>query len=72
MVPLCFSSGLPGQHFEGGAPYSFHGRPTCVGENAGEDEVGGGQGFNRAQEGGRLGQRRRPADQPEQDEPVGF
>lgn len=72
VVRLFVSSGLPGQHFEGGAPHSFHGRPTCVGENAGEDEVSRGQGFDRAQEGGCLGQRCRPADQPEQDEPVGL
>lgn len=69
---FCVSSGLPGQHSEGGAPHSLHGRPTRVGENTGEDEGGGGQGFDHAQEGSRLGQRRWPADQPEQDEPVGF
>lgn len=63
-------SGLSGEYLEGGAPHGLHGRPTCLGENAGEDEVGGGQVFDRAQEGGRLGQRCGPADQSDQDESV--
>lgn len=63
-------SGLSGEYFEGGAPHGFHGRPTCLGENAGKDEVGGSQVVDRAQEGGRLGQRCGPADQSDQDESV--
>lgn len=68
---MCFLlSGLSGKHLEGGASHSLHGRPTCLGEDAGEDEVRRSQVFDCAQEGGLLGQRCRPADQSDQDESV--
>lgn len=67
---LVVPSGLSGKHLEGGASHSLHGRPSCLGENAGEDEVCRSQVFNSAQEGGCLGQRCRSADQSDQDESV--
>lgn len=69
--PLCFiKSGLAGNHFEGSASHGLHGRPTCLGEDAGEDEVGRGKVFNCSQETGRLGQRCWSADQFDQNESV--
>lgn len=62
--------GLAAEHHEGGSSHGLLGRPTSVGEDAGEDEGGRRQVFDCAQEGFGLGQRRGPAQQSGQDEPV--
>lgn len=73
MIFICiflFFTGFAGRHFEGGASDGLHGRPTCLGEDAGEDESCWSKVFHRAKESGCLGQRRGSADQSEQAQPV--
>lgn len=49
------SLGFFSQHLEGGSSHCLHGRPTCLGKDAGKDEISGSKIFNSAQESGCLG-----------------
>ena len=64
------SPGLAGGHPEGGAAHGLPGGPTRLGEDAGEDEGGRGQGVPAEDEGGGLGQGPGPAVQLQRHEQV--
>ena len=68
---MSFYPGLAGYHPERGPTHGIPWRPPRVGEDAGEDEGCRCQGFSSEDEGGRVGQVRRPAVQLQRHDQVG-